>query len=263
MSVLRTYGIALFTLLLSIIVVSCGGQDEGVSISVIGEDSSTIQSIQALAPEYKEETGIDVNVQGYTFEESFDRVNVDFSSGTGRYDIVLQYNFSLSSFVRNDYVYQLEELKEDYPDSLFSFEEDLFRNSWEEVGFYYSDPANRNGETEPVGYPFASNTMVLAYNKEMFNNQLNRQRYREQYDKELAPPSTWNEFYDIAQFFTVEENNTYGVTMHGSASGWLYYEWVNYAFGMGGGIMDKERAWQGDQNRPVTINSPENIRSRG
>lgn len=233
--------------------------DDRTTITLIGEDSSTIQSIDALKDEYEVISDLNIDVLGYTFEESFERTNVDFASGTGRYDIVLQYNFSLSSFVRNDYVYALAELREGRSDSLFYFEDDLFRNDWEEVGFYFSDPVERTDDIEAVGYPFASNTMVLAYNKEMFSNEDNQQLYREQFEKELAPPTDWNDYLNIARFFTSEQDNTYGVTMHGSAFGWLYYEWVNYAFGMGGGVMEKERAWQGDENTEVTINSPENI----
>lgn len=239
--------------------VSCSSKDASLPITVIGEDSANIQAIRALESEYEAATNQAVDIQGYTFEESFELSNVDFASHTGKYDIVMQYNFSLSSFVRNDYVYPLDELKAQAEGDSYAFESDIFPNVWREVGYYFPDPENPQAGAKAVGYPFAANTMLMVYNKPMFEDADNKQRYLDQYGEELVPPATWEQYKRLAAFFTDPAKNTYGVAMHGSSAGWLYYEWTNFAFGMGNGVSAKTRGWEGDAGTPITLNTPENV----
>ena len=228
-------------------------------ISVIGEESASIQAVRELKSDYELNSSNAVEVLGYTFEESFERVNVDFASQAGRYDIVMQYNFSLSSFVRNNYVYSLDELKAGTSDLSTEFESDIFPNVWEEVGYYYTNPQSPREGIAAVGYPFAANTMLLAYNRHMFEDQENKQRYFDLYGEELLPPTTWQKFEQIARFFTDPTRDTFGIAMHGSAGGWLYYEWTNYVFGAGGGVSQKLRGWEGDETIPITLYTAENV----
>jgi multiple sugar transport system substrate-binding protein len=250
-----------YLIVASFLLNSCQGPDN-VKLTLLGEDSSTIHSIEALKEGYEKETGTSISALGYSFEESFEKANVDFASGTGRYDIILQYNFSLSSFVRNNYVFALDELKKDMPKERFKFEDDLFGNTWQEVGHYYAGGGTDRSKSAAVGYPFAANTMVLAYNKDMFSSAENQEGFKAKYGSELTVPRTWEEFHAVAEFFTDRDRKTFGVCLQGSASGWLYYEWTNFAFGMGGGVMDKQRGWEGgDRTTPLLLNSPENIRA--
>ncbi|NRB62777.1 MAG: extracellular solute-binding protein [Saprospiraceae bacterium] len=243
-------------------VTACDSNTNTNTITVIGEESANIQAIRTLKGEYESVKKQPVDILGYTFEESFEKANVDFASQTGRYDIVMQYNFSLSSFVRNNYVYPLDSLKiklSAISDTNFDFEADLFPNVWKELGYYYTDEKHPDKGIASVGYPFAANTMLMTYNKEMFEDELNKKRYQVLYGKELIPPTTWADYKQIAAFFTDKERNTYGVAMQGSASGWLYYEWTNFAFGMGDGVSRKTRGWEGGLNVPITVNTEKNI----
>jgi len=64
------------------------------SIVVFGEDSSNLKAYKSLKDEFKAKTGIQVNFEGATFEQSIQKADADFRNGKGDYDIVLQYNFS-------------------------------------------------------------------------------------------------------------------------------------------------------------------------
>ena len=79
------------------------------TIRVLGEDSSNLQAIEAL---YKSKpfAGAKIDFIKKSFEDALQKANIDFAQGTGLYDIVLQYNFSLSSFSRNRYVLTVDEL---------------------------------------------------------------------------------------------------------------------------------------------------------
>ena len=206
---------------------------------------------------FESKHGVKIATIKNTFEVLQQKANADLSSGTGLYDIILNYNFSLSSYVRNGWVFKLEELhKINAGIGGNALEKDLFPNVWHEVGFYRTKAGS---EPEAIGYPFAANTMLLVYNKKLFDDPQNRESYRQKYGKELAPPSIWEDFRQVAEFFTSPDKGQYGVVLQGASGGWLYYEWVNFAYGMGGGVMKKKFGWEGDASTPLILDSPETI----
>lgn len=243
---------------LTLLITSC--KDEtSKSVTIIGEDSATMSAISELKGVYEKETGVKVNLVALPFEEALEKSNIDLSEGTGLYDIILQYNFSLSSFVRNDYVYPLDQLTQYVPKEDLNFENDLFQADWEEVGYYYKDFKDPSKGKAKVGYPFASNSMLLVHNKAMFNDEGNKTAYREKFGKELVPPITWDDFKNIAMFFTNKDKNQFGVCIEGAEGGWLYYQWVNMLFGMDGKVMDKQRGWEGTADTKVLLDTPQGV----
>ena len=134
------HSISTLLFLIVLFLLGCGSNHkEKITITVLGENSSNLQAMEALKGEYEKQNNIIIDFKPNTFENAFNKANQDFANKTGKYDIVLQYNFSLSSFVRNNYVYRLSELAKDIPDSLKSFEKNFFPNAWKEVGFYYQN----------------------------------------------------------------------------------------------------------------------------
>lgn len=229
------------------------------AITVLGESSASLNTVEDIKHKYTRLTGDSIITIGFSLEESLEKANVDFANGKGQYDIIMQYNFSLSSFVRNNYVYDLQDLNKDgeAPD----FESDLFPNAWEELGYYYKNPNDPKSGFVKVGYPFASNTILLAYNKDMFEKAENRTAFKQEYGYELNPPTTYSQFYDIAKFFTNKKNNTYGVCLQGSTGGWLYFEWAMISSNFGGGVMEKTRGWEGDLSTPFIMTNNNTIKA--
>lgn len=230
------------------------------TLTILGEDSSNLHAMESLAAEYEKETGVKVRFVRQTFDELQRAGDSDLQSGAGTYDIILNYNFSLAPYVNNGWVYTLSELKALVAaDTAWrGFESDIFESSWREVGYYRRNSGPSAAE-EPIGYPFASNTMLLCYNRRLFEDAGNRAAYRERYHEELVPPRDWEHFRRAAEFFSTNGNGTRGVAMQGGAGGWLYYEWLNFAFGMGGGVLAKRRGWEGDEHTPLLLDRPETV----
>ncbi len=65
----------------------------------------------------------------------------------------------------------------------------------------------------------------------------------------------------MARFFTNHADGTYGVCLQGQQGGWLYYEWCNFLFGMGGRVMNKERGWQGTRETSVEVDNSAAIKA--
>lgn len=244
--------LSLFLLLLS----SLNAQK--IELSILAENTSTIQAMQVIEPYFEEQNpGIDLIFKPNTFDDAFSKSNEDFENGTSLYDIVIQYNFSLSSFVQNDYVYLLDELKSFNPGADYSFEEDLFDNYWLELGQYYKNVDNPNDGYVMVGYPSAALTMLLMYNKDLYENPENKIAYKKEFSKELNPPENWEDYYNQANFFTNKEKETYGVCIEGGPGGFLYFELMNFIGNKGGKVMDKSRGWQSTIDTEVTVSSDE------
>lgn len=237
-----------------------GSDPDSVTITILGEDSSNLRAIAGLEKEYEATHNVDLKFVAEEFGQVLEKSNRDFANHSRLYDIVLQYNFALSHFVRNNYVYTLNELEVLAPSlAQEEFKSDLYEEPWQEVGFYYSDASNPASGSVAVGYPFAANSMLLAYNQSMFSNIDNKNRFKDQFGRELAPPKSWEELLYIAKFFTDDSRDTKGIALQGANGGWLYYEWCNVLFGMGGKVMEKNRGWAGNLSTQVTLDTDASI----
>jgi multiple sugar transport system substrate-binding protein len=241
---------------------SCNNKEKQTIITVIGENSSNLNAMEQLKGSYElANKNIKIDFKKETFDDALNKSNQDFANQTGLYDIVLQYNFSLSSFVRNKYVGDIDELTKAMPEEMKAFEKDIFPNVWQEVGYYYKDALDLPKGNIKVGYPFAANTMLLVYNKQMFENTTYKEEYKKKYKQELVPPTDWQQYKNIAEFFTNKEKGTYGIAMQGAEGGWLYYEYCNYLFSNGGTVMKKQQGWEGDETTPLMLTSNEAIQA--
>lgn len=230
-------------------------------LTILGEASGSLQSMEDIKNDCETAINAELEFKPNSFEEAFQKANDDFAKHTGYYDIVLQYNFSMASFARNHYVYTVDELTTGIPVPKRTFESDIFDNAWKETGYYYKDPFTPSeSDLVVVGYPFAANTMLLVYNKEMFDAEANKTLYHQQYpDEELVPPTTWEQFRRVAEFFSSPGKNLYGVCLTGADGGWLYYEYCNILYGQGGAIFKKDWGWEGNDKTPIVLNDSAGI----
>ncbi len=127
---------------------------------------------------------------------------------------------------------------------------------WKEVGWYYRQGTRSDEAIEPIGYPFAANTMLLVYNKHFFDDPALQRQYRIAYNADLRPAQRWDEFKHQADFFKKFSTAHCGVALEGKTDAWLYYEWMNFLFGYGGKVMDKKYGWQGNADTNLELNTP-------
>lgn len=226
------------------------------TITILGEDSSNLLAYQSLGDDFTAESGITVEFEGATFEQAVQKADADFRSGRGDYDIILQYNFSLAPYVKNDYVIGIDEVTASGTEGAESVLDGMFSNALMETCFYYSDPEDLNSAPKQFGFPFAANTMMLVYNRDIFEDAGLQAQFRSQTGAELAPPREWAEFLTIAEFISSTRPDLKGVCLQGAADGWLYYEICNFLFSMGTGTSSKQYGWQ--EGAPLTIDTPGN-----
>lgn len=226
------------------------------SIVILGEDFSNLHALESLKGQYEKRYGVKLDFIGDSFDTFNQKANQDLANGTGLHDVILHYSSVLHTFAGKGWVLTVPELKKFIPDANYDFENDLFPGVWKESSYF---PVQPGGEPVPVGYPFAANTMVLVYNRTLFEDPARRAAYQKQHGEELSTPREWEQFRRIASFFTPADHSSYGVILQGASGSPLYWEWCNFAFGMGGGVMKKEYGWQSDKDIALILDSPETV----
>lgn len=226
------------------------------TITVIGEATSNIDAMEALKKAYEQRSSFRVDFDKSPYEDFIKKANQDLSAKTGLYDIILQYPFALPSYVKDNLILKNSDYKRFLKgQASLDFEKDLFQNVWKEIGWYRVRPGDPE---EPIGYPFAANTIILCYNRKLFEDPEYKKSYRDMYHSELSAPTDWNTFYNIAEFFGKKEGIN-GVCLQGKGGYWIFWEWCNFAFSFGGGIMEKKFGWESAPNTPLLVDSPGTI----
>jgi ABC-type glycerol-3-phosphate transport system substrate-binding protein len=215
-----------------------------VTVVVFGEDSSNLQAYKSLKDDFEAKTAIRLRFEGATFEQSIQQADADFRNGKGAYDVVLQYNFSLAPYVRNKYVAEIGDVFSPAVLNNLRVDEGMFPNALRETSFYYSNPQDTKSPPKQFGFPFAANTMLFVYNKDLFDDAGLKQKYKREVGKDLVPPAEWPDYLAIAEFFAKAQPDLKGVCMQGAGEGWLYYELSNYLFSMGTGTSVKRYGWE-------------------
>jgi multiple sugar transport system substrate-binding protein len=63
---------------------------------------------------------------------------------------------------------------------------------------------------EIYGFPFHDGPECFIYRKDLFQDPVEKERYKMKYGQELKVPETWEEFTQAARFFNRPEDNLYG-----------------------------------------------------
>lgn len=123
----------------------------------------------------------------------------------------------------------------------------LFPNWWRELSTY-------DGHT--YGYPFTALTTFVCYREDLLNDAANQRAFQARYHRKLRPPATWQEYSQMAEFFTHPGDHFYGTYIQGKQGLALWYEWLNLIYSFGGNILDMQHGWEyGD----IVVNSPQNV----
>lgn len=219
---------------------------EAITLRIEADDVSATSAMEKSVPEFTRETGIQVVVEKFGYDVSMSKATDDLASKSGHYDIVVQNADALVKFASQNSIYSVEEL-EDLSGKKADFEEDLYPSVWRALSWY---------KGVRYGYPLAANTMFVVYRKDLMETAVEKEKFHARYGYDLAPAQNWKQFRDVAEYFTRPQEGFYGTLIQGKKFPAVWFEWLNFAFSFGGGVMQKEYSWQ---YGPIIINSPETV----
>lgn len=90
-----------------------------------------------------------------------------------------------------------------------------------------------------LGLPYHDGPEVLIYRKDLFDNPQEQADYLKQYGTKLTLPKTWDEFHQIARFFTRPNDNLYGTVFAAYPDGHnTVYDFFLQLWTHGGNLFD-------------------------
>ena len=223
----------------------------GVTLRTIGEALPPLEAMNKLKGEFEKRTGIEVVIEMYEHSEAVNKVMLDLNSQRGRYDFILQPHRELGRFVKNGHVVALDRFMDDpkLRDPSFKPEEQLYQGLWKEISWY---------EGKAYGFPFTALTMYMWYRQDLMVDAKEQAGFKAKYGYDLKPATTWQEYTDIAEWFTRPEQGFYGTALQGKRHEALWYEWLNFLYSFGGDMMEVK---SGSECGPIIVNGPEAVAS--
>ena len=241
---------ALLLLLLALVILqlSCARR-QPVTIRLAG-DEWFLDSLTktGLIADFEQKSGIHVEV----VHQNDRRIISELDRGSNQgdtLDLIAVRHRLLGTLVQKNQVQAIDSFLADSTlhDPAFIPSQQLFPNWWHELSTY-------DGKT--YGFPFAGLTTFLCYRKDLLNDAANQRNFKVRYHRELKPPTNWQEYSQLAEFFTRPNEHFYGTYIQGKQGLALWYEWLNFIYSFGGNILDTQHGWEyGD----IVVNSPQNI----
>jgi multiple sugar transport system substrate-binding protein len=98
----------------------------------------------------------------------------------------------------------------------------------------------------------------MWYRADLLNDPKERAGFKAKYGYDLQPAKDWDQYRDIAEWFTRPEKGFYGTAIQGKRHEALWYEWLNFLYSFGGDMMEVSA---GSECGPIIVNSPEAVAS--
>lgn len=199
-------------------------------------DEADSAALAAMVPEFKKKFGIDLTIDNQPYDALQQKVFSEFASGSSYYDIVVVDTPWAPALVKNleplsPYI-QDAALNPGAPnDNLGDFIPKVFYDT----AVYnasspikrYPDPtakpdisAIKNAGFDVYGMPIQSNAAVMAYRADLFNDPAEKAAFKAKYGRDLTVPKTWDEYAQVADFFTQPDKKLYGTTVMAGVGDW-------------------------------------------
>lgn len=190
---------------------------KGTRLAVLMEGHPTTDGIQALLPEFTKETGIEVELEVIPESDITAKMLLEFSSSSGRYDVVQNNIIFIPGFVKAGYIVPLDDVAAKFP------------TNYDKADFVPGYLNTNVVDGKLYGLPVYGESTFLMYRKDIF----------EQYG--IAPPKTFTEVVAAAK--TVKEKSNgemVGITMRGAQGIHSVYVWAGWLWGYGGEFITKD-----------------------
>lgn len=189
---------------------------QGITLNVTWNKGLMAQEVLLYSgPLWEELTGIKINVVQQTISDIYPAIQAESLEKSGNYDVYNIVPNRIPDSVRLDALEPLDPFldKYGYRSSLLDISPS-FRENW------------MSWENKIYSIPDDGDLIFLYYRKDLFEDRENQKAFKAKYGYDLAPPATWKQFDEIAEFFTDRyAPDLYGCAMmHDSLSFYFFEE---------------------------------------
>lgn len=204
--------------------------------------------LEEKLPAFEKETGIQVKIIPVSMPDLYTKLNTEFAAQGNAYDITEMMWAAAQGYARAGYLYELDDFMEKYAVDVKEFTSVYVDHHMIQ---YPQTPAGKF-----ICLPHQADIQILAYRKDLFENKEEQKKFKAEYGYDLTVPETFDQFVDVAEFFTRDtngdgKNDLFGTTVMGKNFPSLVGDITPYLRGFKGD-------WIKTDFHP-TINSPESI----
>jgi multiple sugar transport system substrate-binding protein len=209
---------------------------------------ANVDAINLAIPAFATTFGVDINLDTKPFSSLQPKIFSELVSGSSFYD-VMSVDVSMMATV----VGQLEPLSPyiansalntDFALNLGDFMSKVF---FDTVVFNSSKPHLHHPHPDKVdvdaiinegfdiyGVPIQANALTLSYRKDLFQNAEEKATFQRRFGKPLQSPETWDDFVNVASFFTRPDKRLHGTTLMAGSGDWATDDFKTMVAAWGG-----------------------------
>ena len=200
------------------------------TVRILMENVPDTRYIQDLVPEFKAQTGIDVEIESIGYIDMHSKLVPQLSSPEGGYDAIVVDFYWVAEFTQAGWLMPLD---------------DLIKKDNVDTGVYLPSLMNLVGKVAGTTYmlPFYNYSMGIIYRKDLLGDPKEQEAFKAKYGIDLKVPTTWDEYKKQVEFFTRDTDGDgkadfYGTVNQGQRGDCISMQWSNYLYGNGGQYHD-------------------------
>lgn len=175
---------------------------EGVTLVVGGESGLTINSVKWFGPEWSKLTGAKIQIVEHPFGSLFEKFMTSFITGTAAYDVIIFPSDWSGDIMGGGHLRPLTDYIKTNPD-------------WSDILPLYRERIAAWGGTV-YALPLDGDNHILYYRKDILSDPEYKEKFKKKHGYDLAPPETWDQYHDIAEFFNGWDWNRDGKVEYGT-----------------------------------------------
>jgi multiple sugar transport system substrate-binding protein len=226
-----------------------------------------VEAIKLAIPDFKAETGIDIVLDSQPYDALQQKVFAELAVDSPYYDVIIVDTpwtpaltgklEPLSGYVTNEALNDVSDpALDDFIEKVF-FDTAVYNPTASHLQF--PDPTGIDVEAitgegfEIYGLPLQANALVAMYRTDLFENADDMAAFESEHGRALAFPETWDEFTDVAKFFTRPDQNLYGTTLMPGNGDWATDDFKTLLAAWGG------NGYMVSDDFTLAFNSPEGV----
>lgn len=219
-------------------------ETSGVSeLNILWAQWDPADYLQQIGNMYEEETGIKVNIIQEPWGSFGDRFFTEMAAQGDAWDMVIGDSQWLGQGATQGHYLELTD---------FMNSTGIADTVTPATLTYYGEYPTGSGQY--WAFPTEGDADGWAYRKDLFENPDEMAAFQEEYGYELAPPETYEQLMDIAQFFTRPDEGLYGVGIY------TQKDYDALTMGVENTMFSWGASWQDENNNVIgVVNSPEAI----